>query len=96
MLISKEEDRLGAECAPNQEDISLIDQAAKERNASRHSSWVNRILKVEWLGQMVASLCWIASVFAAGINSVGDWLQLVAATFWMLANISSVMTSKAD
>ena len=46
---------------------------------------------LEWLGQTVASLCWIISVFSYGINSTGDWLQLLAASSWMLSNISSIL-----
>lgn len=47
-------------------------------------------LKIEWLGQMAASLCWIISVFAYGISSTGDWLQLCAASAWLLANLASL------
>jgi hypothetical protein len=36
------------------------------------------------------------SVLAYGINSTGDWLQLCAASAWLLANIASVMAIKAD
>ncbi|MGB0599493.1 MAG: hypothetical protein ACPGLY_22650, partial [Rubripirellula sp.] len=50
----------------------------------------------EWLGQTVASLCWIGSVISYGISSSGDWLQLVAASAWLLANIAAISTFKAD
>lgn len=40
---------------------------------------------------LVASLCWIISVFSYGITSTGDWLQLLAASSWMLSNISSIL-----
>jgi|TARA_B100000519_G_C14199456_1_gene417136 hypothetical protein len=53
-----------------------------------------KILSVEWLGQTLASLCWIGSVFVYGITSSGDWLQLCAASSWLLANIASAMPAK--
>ena len=55
-----------------------------------------RALRIEWLGQTVASLCWIASVLAYGISSSGDWLQLCAASAWLLANVAAVMTVDGD
>ena len=55
-----------------------------------------RALSVEWLGQMAASLCWIASVFSYGISATGDWLQLCAASTWLLANIAAIVTVGAD
>ena len=48
---------------------------------------LEKISSIEWLGQMVASLCWIISVFSYGISTNGDWLQLVAASSWMASNI---------
>ena len=53
-------------------------------------------LRLEWLGQTVASLCWIGSVMSYGISSIGDWLQLIAASAWLLANIAAISTFKAD
>ena len=44
-------------------------------------------LGLEWFGQTAASLCWIASVFAYGISGAGDYLQLSAASAWLIANI---------
>lgn len=55
-----------------------------------------RVFRVEWLGQTVASLCWIASVLAYGISETGDWLQLLAASAWLLANLAAVLAFKAD
>ncbi len=55
-----------------------------------------RALRVEWLGQTAASVCWIASMLAYGISSSGDWLQLCAASAWLLANIAAVVTYEAD
>lgn len=52
----------------------------------------------EWLGQTLASLCWIISVFVYGFAngdslemSTGDWLQLAAASCWMVSNIASAV-----
>lgn len=53
------------------------------------------VLQIEWLGQTVASLSWIASVLSYGITSTGDWLQLVAASAWLLANMATIATVKA-
>ena len=50
-----------------------------------------KMLSFEWLGQTVASICWIISVFSYGISTTGDWLQLLAASSWMLSNISSIL-----
>ena len=57
---------------------------------------IERVLRVEWLGQTIASVCWIGSVFSYGISSSGDWLQLCAALAWLLANIAAITTAKAD
>ena len=56
-------------------------------------AWVSRVLRIEWLGQTAASLCWIASVFAYGISSTGDCLQLCAASAWLIANIAVALNS---
>ncbi|MEE2938551.1 MAG: hypothetical protein VYA84_21400 [Planctomycetota bacterium] len=53
-------------------------------------------LRIEWIGQTVASLCWIGSVMSYGISSIGDWLQLVAASAWLLANIAAISTFEAN
>lgn len=55
---------------------------------------LEKISSIEWLGQMVASLCWIISVFSYGISTNGDWLQLVAASSWMASNIASIIAIK--
>lgn len=56
---------------------------------NRWAGCLARVQRVEWLGQTIASLCWMASVIAYGISSFGDWLQLFAASAWLLANIAS-------
>ena len=55
-----------------------------------------RVLRVAWLGQTAASVCWIVSMLTYGISSGGDWLQLLAASAWLLANIASIVTDEAD
>ena len=54
-----------------------------------------KILRLEWLGQTAASVCWIASVFTYGISSGGDWLQLFAASAWLLANLAALTNTKS-
>ena len=65
----------------------IIDTSSSINEASRFE----KILTFEWLGQTFASALWIVSVFTYGISSTGDWLQLFAATSWMVSNIASVM-----
>lgn len=60
------------------------------------TSRLERAMRVEWLGQTAASLCWIASVFAYGISSTGDYLQLGAASAWLLANTAAIVAAERD
>ena len=60
------------------------------------TSHPSRFLRLEWLGQTVASLSWIASVMAYGITSRGDWLQLIAASCWLIANVAAVFPNRTD
>ena len=72
--------------------------ASHEGNASR-SFWHKvrgKLGRAEWLGQTAASLCWIASMLAYGVSSSGDWLQLSAASAWLLANISAIVKSEEN
>lgn len=55
-------------------------------------SW-REAVTLSWTGQTVASLCWIISVFAYGISSAGDVLQLAAASAWLIANVAAVRES---
>ena len=64
-----------------------IDTPSSINEASRFE----KILTFEWLGQTFASAFWIVSVFTYGISSTGDWLQLFAASSWMISNIASVI-----
>ena len=36
---------------------------------------LSKMMSFEWIGQTLASLCWIISVFVYGLTSTGDWLQ---------------------
>ena len=49
-----------------------------------------------WIGQTTASLCWIISVFAYGLSEPGDYLQLSAASAWLIANIASVAMTTTE
>tara|TARA_B100001287_G_C22346993_1_gene373350 strand:- start:57 stop:293 length:237 start_codon:yes stop_codon:yes gene_type:complete len=60
--------------------------------SGKHQTQMKKIMSVGWLGQTVASLCWILSVFAYGISTTGDWLQLFAASSWMMSNIATVFS----
>lgn len=53
----------------------------------------SKLLRIDWLGQAVASLCWICSMFSYGINSIGDWLQLIAGLAWFIATIADINES---
>ena len=53
-----------------------------------------KVLRIEWLGQTAASLCWITSVFVYGLSSAGDYLQLSAASAWLIANVAAALTSR--
>jgi hypothetical protein len=55
---------------------------------------ISKMMSLEWLGQTIASGAWIVSVFVYGLSSTGDYLQLVAASAWMLSNIAAVVVNK--
>jgi len=61
---------------------------------------ISKMMSFEWLGQTLASMCWIISVFVyetdVNLWSNGDWLQLAAASSWMMSNIASVVNMKVD
>ena len=57
----------------------------------------SKFLRIDWLGQTLASFCWIVSVFVYGYTSgdglqlsTGDWLQLAAASSWFIANMAAL------
>ena len=49
-----------------------------------------KLMEADWLGQTVASLCWITSMYYYGLDSVGDKLQLCAGVTWFIANMASL------
>ena len=55
---------------------------------------IEKMTSIEWLGQTIASGSWIISVFVYGLSSTGDYLQLIAASSWMLSNIAAVISIK--
>ena len=63
--------------------------------SNRSLPLVSRMLRLEWLGQTVASLCWIVSVFLYGIEEAADVLQLAAATSWLVANVASLRKAES-
>ena len=70
-------------------DTNLSDMMLRHRTEQTR---MQKMMSLGWLGQTVASLCWILSVFAYGISTTGDWLQLCAASSWMVSNIAAIVT----
>tara|TARA_B100000575_G_C23096754_1_gene632600 strand:+ start:1011 stop:1241 length:231 start_codon:yes stop_codon:yes gene_type:complete len=73
----------------------LIENGNVNRNAAiikSNNTRLGKMLSLEWLGQTIASGAWIVSVFVYGLASTGDYLQLVAASSWMLSNIASIIS----
>ena len=73
-------------------DNEDTNNSASQSNTSR--TRMGKMMSIEWLGQTIASGSWIVSVFVYGLTSTGDYLQLVAASSWMLSNIASVISIK--
>ena len=97
MLTGNDEGAAGWALAASSSGPNVTSEAARRGIAS--GAWRSRLaraLRVEWLGQTAASVCWIASMLTYGISSSGDWLQLCAASAWLLANVASVATAEAD
>lgn len=76
--------------------IVLVEHVGSSAAPSAGRKRLAKVLCIEWIGQSIASLCWIASVLAYGIGSVGDWLQLFAASAWLLANFAAVAASGSE
>ena len=68
----------------------MSSQSESSTKYNRNKQWLAKATSIEWLGQTIASICWIGSVFLYGINSGGDWLQLIAGLSWLFANIASL------
>ncbi|MQG19286.1 MAG: hypothetical protein FI687_05895 [SAR202 cluster bacterium] len=43
-----------------------------------------------WVFQFIASTSWMASVFVYGSFTLGDYLQLIAASSWTISNLISL------
>ncbi|MEM7453636.1 MAG: hypothetical protein AAF456_04700 [Planctomycetota bacterium] len=74
--------------------IDTTGPASDERTSAIRSSFLQSAFSLEWLGQTLASVCWIASVFTYGISSAGDWLQLFAASAWFVANMTTLFSKR--
>lgn len=85
-----------ATAAPSIEPNVTSEAASQRIPPAPMQRRLEKVLRTEWLGQTVASVCWIVSVLAYGISSSGDWLQLSAASSWLLANIAAALAVKAD
>ena len=97
MLTGNDEGVAGWALAAPSSGPNATSEAARKGIASETGQGrLARALRVEWLGQTTASVCWIASMLAYGISSSGDWLQLFAASAWLLANIAPLATPEAD
>ena len=67
--------------------VETSSSASSEANDHRTTP---QFMRVAWLGQTIASLCWVCSMGFYGVNSIGDWLQLAAGLAWFIANIASL------
>ena len=65
-----------------------------ETTTQSKNTKISKMMSIEWLGQTVASGAWIVSVFVYGLASTGDYLQLVAASSWMLSNVAALISIK--
>ena len=87
----------GAPAAPSSRPNRTSDAGRKGLAlGARRGGRFARPASVEWLGQTTASVCWMASGLTYGVTSVGDWLQICAASAWLLANITAIATAEAD
>lgn len=77
-----------------QEQSLVNDIGASLQNGKR--SRLARAMRVEWLGQMAASVLWIVGMLVNGLNATGDYLQIFAASAWFIANIAALLTAEPD
>jgi len=57
---------------------------------------LTRASRVEWLGQMAASVLWMTGMLVSGLSSTGDYLQISAAGAWFVSNIAALMKPESD
>ncbi len=82
---------------PNRVAESLQNEPKSQVSESETKTGpIKRMLRLECLGQTVASICWIVSVFFYGIEKTADWLQVAAASAWLLANIATIIFPNSD
>ena len=74
----------------------LTGTAAAAAAAGAGRSRLAGVRRLTWLGQTAASIFWISSMLISGLDSPGAWLQLCAASAWLLANIATFVTARAD
>jgi len=74
----------------------LMENNNSQINTPRSKGRLAKALRLDWAAQTTASLCWIVSVFTYGISSGGDWLQLMAASSWLVANISTLVSEDSE
>ena len=67
--------------------MRLLMKTSAPTKVNQPDSAITRTRRPEWIGQTLASICWALSLFFYGLNSVGDWLQLAAASSWLMANL---------
>ena len=65
-----------------------------EITAHEPPSLLKRALRIDWLGQMLASIFWIVSVFIYNEYGTGDIFQLMAASAWFVANLAALFSPK--
>ena len=80
---------------PASHELTSVSDESRDTSSRKSNHRQKKIFCVEWLGQTIASLCWIGSVLTYGINSGGDWLQLCAASAWLMANIAPAVTAQS-
>ena len=80
---------------PASHERTSVPDATRDTLSCTPNNRQKKTFCIEWLGQTIASLCWIGSVLTYGINSGGDWLQLCAASAWLMANIAPAVTAKS-
>lgn len=74
----------------------LTRNSQKSIAAGAARSRLSKLRSIPWLGQTTASVCWIGSMLISGIGSTGDWLQLCAASAWLLANIATLVAADGE